>query len=177
MNRRTFLASGAALTGLVVGGAGLWVAGGPDHKMPATIAGMMTELNALDGKNLTSEGQWRPAEVFEHCAQSIELSMTAYPEHKSDAFKSSIGALAFSLFAAKGSMKHSLKEAIPGAAPLSNKSEVSQSLARLKKALDDFMHYQGPLAEHFAYGELSKADYELAHVMHIADHMREIKVA
>ncbi len=35
----------------------------------------------------------------------------------------------------------------------------------------------GPLQPHFAYGPLSRADYALAHALHIANHQDEIEVA
>ena len=48
------------------------------------------------------------------------------------------------------------------------------ALNRLKKSLIDFDSYQGKLAPHFAYGELTKDEYEAAHVMHLYNHLQEI---
>jgi hypothetical protein len=39
-----------------------------------------------------------------------------------------------------------------------------------------FQAYTGPLKPHFAYGDLSRSDYALAHVLHIANHQDEIAV-
>jgi hypothetical protein len=41
---------------------------------------------------------------------------------------------------------------------------------RLKQAALAFAHWTQPLRPHFAYGELSRAEYEQAHAMHLANH-------
>lgn len=138
-----------------------------------------------NGQLIETTGNWQLSQILTHCAQSIEYSMTGYPEHKSQVFKTTAGALAFSIFARNGSMTHNLSEAIPGASKLPiNHSQIDASiladnivaLERLQIALLSFDNYTGVLKEHFAYGELSKLDYEKAHVMHLRDHFTELLV-
>jgi hypothetical protein len=100
--------------------------------------------------------------------------MTGYPEHKSEVFKNTLGAVAFSAFATKGAMVHSLDEAIPGAPMIDPEQNSALALERLKKSLMDFEKFDGALQPHFAYGELTKAEYEAAHVMHIYNHFDEL---
>jgi len=177
MKRRQFL-KGAIAGGVTVGllgGGTFWLSNGP-NKASLSMQVVLTKINFLLNTPLLSSGQWRPAQIFTHCAQSVEYSMAEYPEHKTELFKRTIGQLAFSAFSEKGAMHHGLSEAIPGAPDASLEKDPKLALQRLAKAFIDFSQYQGILASHFAYGELSKQDYELAHVMHFYNHLQEIKL-
>ena len=69
-------------------------------------------------------------------------------------------------------MRHSLTEPIPGAPVIPDNGDVEAALNLLLQALNTFSAHEGKLAPHFAYGELSKAEYAQAHVMHVRDHWR-----
>ena len=112
--------------------------------------------------------------MFNHLAQSIEYSMTGYPEHKSDGFKRYLGSNAFAVFTYRGRMAHNLAEAIPGA-PALDANDPMLALGRLLTALDDFQAYKGALEPHFAYGELSHQQYTWAHVMHVYNHLESFE--
>jgi len=142
-----------------------------------TIDSSLKKLAFLSDKNLIGTGKWDPVVVFNHCAQSVEYSMSQFPEHKSSLFKNTVGKLAFSVFTAKGKMTHGLSEPIPGAPLIKTNKNIEQALARLKQSLIAFDKYQGSFAPHFAYGELTKREYELAHIMHLNNHLNEIKVS
>ena len=88
--------------------------------------------------------------------------------------RGALGPLVFSRFKAHGRMSHSLVEPIPGAPALSARDSLAEGLARVRKAIADFKAHQGPLRPHFAYGELSRADAELAHAMHLANHLSAV---
>lgn len=138
--------------------------------MPS-LAQAMAEVDRLSqAQALSSSVDWTWAQTLEHCAQSIEYSMTGYPEPKSVLFQHTVGALAFAAFAARGRMTHGLNEPIPGAKPLSPNLSLDAARARLNQAVASFAAHSGPLKPHFAYGELSKAEYEQAHAMHVANH-------
>ena len=111
-----------------------------------------------------------------HCAQSIEMSMTGYPSHKSDLFKSTAGAAAFGVFGWLGAMSHNVNEPIPSAPKLDLNIAEARALDVLIETMDQFANYTGSLEPHFAYGELSKPQYELAHVLHIQDHFPDLAV-
>ena len=171
MNRRKFLLTSIAGIGLI-GTAG-WMAIPIQNKV-LTINAVLTKLTSLDLNNISFDSAWSAAQIFDHMAQSIEYSMTGYPEHKSDLFKATVGATAFSAFATKGRMIHNLEEAIPGApALLSN--DLNQAFQRLINALNDFTQFSQPLKPHFAFGELSHQEYEQAHVMHIYNHLEKLR--
>lgn len=176
MKRRQFIKA-SVITGATVGiGGVLWVNDSTDKSL-LTINSVLNEIDALIAQSVVSIGTWNINQIMVHCAQSVEYSMTGYPEHKSEFFKRTLGKFAFSAFAAKGEMLHALDEEIPGAIKLTNERVGSrqQSFERLANALRDFQKYNGTLAPHFAYGVLTKAEYELAHAMHFYNHLTEVK--
>jgi hypothetical protein len=176
MQRRTVL-KGAVLGGVAVLGAGFWALPTADAPAGVSLDAAQQLLAGLVDQPLVSLKGWTPTEVFNHCAQSIEYSISGYPALKPGWFRSSVGPLAFSVFAARGAMRHPLAEAIPGAAPLSAPATQAQALQRLQQAFADFAAYQGELQPHFAYGVLSHADYAQAHVLHLYNHMSLIRPA
>lgn len=176
MNRRQVLTLGA-LGGVAALGGGFWALPTGERPGALSIEGAQGLLRTLEGKALVSLKGWSPAEVFNHCAQSIEYSISGYPELKPGWFRSSVGPLAFSVFAARGAMRHPLNEAIPGAAPLNEPASQALALARLQQAFSAFSAYRGDLQPHFAYGALSHADYAEAHVLHLYNHMSLLRTA
>ncbi|MFS1423004.1 DUF1569 domain-containing protein [Shewanella sp. 10N.286.48.B5] len=194
MDRRAFLT--ALVKGSAVVGAGVTIAGtvtwfsiSPAPR-PLTIDNILSQIAqllaaAVIGNNpeqaakatlSTTSAGWDLNQIFTHCAQSVEYSMTGYPQQKAEIFKHTIGASAFALFSAKGKMTHNLAEVIPGAPLISKQADYLLALKRLQQSLVDFQQYNGHLQPHFAYGKLSKQDYALAHVMHFNNHMQQIQL-
>jgi len=175
MKRRQFLKK-SIIGGTIIaaGGAYFWLKTG-DGTNQLTIASTIQHLDSLKDKKITSSGQWNPAQVFNHLAQSIEYSMTGYPQHKSDLFKNTLGSMAFSVFTTRGQMSHRLSEVIPGAPILKAEEDSLLALKRLKQSLIDFESFSGELKPHFAYGALSKQKYSYAHIMHMNNHFQELQ--
>ncbi|TGM35822.1 DUF1569 domain-containing protein [Leptospira biflexa] len=121
------------------------------------------------------EGNWSFGKVLSHCAQSIEFSIQGYPEMKSSLFRGSVGKIAFSVFAFKNKMNHGLEEPIPGAEEINNQIEWKLGAKRLIQAIELFSKTsESSLRPHFAYGELTKEEYDLAHTLHIKNHMERL---
>jgi len=156
-----------------IGGGAIWLSESLSGDN-LTIEAALSRLNLLASVNLTHTGEWNSQQIFTHCAQSIEYSMFGFPRHQSDLFKNTVGQLAFSIFSAKGKMSHGLSDPIPGAPSLASGGNSKIALSRLQKSLIEFNQYAGSLAPHFAYGELTKKEYEIAHVMHLNNHLQEI---
>ncbi|NQZ28279.1 MAG: DUF1569 domain-containing protein [Colwellia sp.] len=176
MNRRQFFKRSLVIGGSLVGvgaGAALLIEGA--NRLDLKIATALKRLELLSNKNLVQTGEWDIYKIFMHCAQSVEYSMSKFPQHKSNFFKNTIGTLAFSIFEYKGKMIHGLSEPIPGSALIKSSSDTNAALDHLKKSLIEFENYKGELAPHFAYGELTKSEYEIAHVMHLYNHLEEIQ--
>ncbi|MDE2049049.1 MAG: DUF1569 domain-containing protein [Betaproteobacteria bacterium] len=117
---------------------------------------------------------WPLAAVIEHLAQSIEFSLSGFPQARSALFQHTLGAGAFAVFKWRGRMHHDLTQPIPGAPALTLPGDLARSTQRLRAAITRFDAHSGPLMPHFAYGPLSKGDYAIAHTLHIANHQDDI---
>ncbi|MCW8879217.1 MAG: DUF1569 domain-containing protein [Kangiellaceae bacterium] len=155
---------------------GLWWLNGEPNFTKLNFSETLEILDILKVSQVSSSGRWDVPTILAHITQSIELSIEGYPEHKSDLFKSTVGATAFKAFARTGTMSHGLDEAIPGAETIPKGLAVNTSIAKLELAIARFKAHQGGLQPHFAYGELTKSEYELAHVLHFMNHMQEVHI-
>lgn len=183
--RRTFLASGLGLAAIGVAAAAgvayLMHQPGNDRQLVfATLGDAMQEVERLAGASVSAlppATAWDWSQTLEHCAQSIEFSLQGFPAPKSALFQNTLGAAAIQVFALRGRMSHNLADPIPGAPMLdASTPDASLALTRLRTAVQDFATHAGPLHPHFAYGALSKAQYEQAHAMHLANHLSAFDV-
>jgi Protein of unknown function (DUF1569) len=145
----------------------------------AEVKGMPTmsaAMTAIEGlvKGHRHTGAWTLAQMLNHAAQSIDYSIDGFPELKSALFRKAVGSVAFAVFQARGKMGHTLTEPIPGAPALDAQAPLEPAIARALAALRRFEAHSGALAPHFAYGELDKAQYTRAHLMHLANHWSEV---
>ncbi|RTL16388.1 MAG: DUF1569 domain-containing protein [Burkholderiales bacterium] len=124
----------------------------------------------LLAEKVVASNPWNLSQVLQHLAQSIEFSMQGFPVLKGAWFRATLGAAAFGVFNARGAMSHSLDEPIPGAPALDASQALKASVDRLLAAMDAFAQFNATLRPHFAYGELTKPQYERAHLMHLANH-------
>jgi len=175
--RRRQVVSAIALGSVTALGGAWWVLPGAPAPAALSLSAALQVLQQLASINLQSAKGWSPAEVFNHCAQSVDYSMDGYPQLKASWFRHSLGPMAFDLFAARGGMRHPLDEAIPGAPSLAEPASQQVALQRLQRSMQRFADFTGQLQPHFAYGELSHAEYELAHVMHLYNHLGLIRPA
>lgn len=165
MQRRTML--------LLAMAAPLGACGETAIKTFATLAAADRALVELLRQPHRTSGAWKLGQVLEHATQSVEYSMSGYPQKKPALFRATVGATAFAFFDSRGSMSHALDEPIPGA-PALNDGALAPAVARLRDALARFAAHRGTLQPHFAYGELSHAQYTRAHLMHLANHWSEV---
>jgi hypothetical protein len=179
MNRRKFLAlSGVSVAGLALGGAGLAGASLGESR-DFDLTALLAQLKNLQGKPLQSSGEWTAAQIFRHCAQSIQGSLTGFPQQKSPVFQQTAGKLALFSFKAAGAMTHPLAEPIPGMAALDKNEDAQQALTLLITELELFIAQSQAgkaLQPHFAYGALSATDYQAAHWLHLQNHLSQISV-
>ena len=144
----------------------------------ASLADAQDELGRLGrAKTLASLGAWSWAQTLHHCAQSIEYSMSGYPQMKPALFQRTVGAAALAVFAWRGRMTHDLAEPIPGAPSLAADAAAGVAMERLQASMQAFLRWPGPLRPHFAYGDLAKPEYERAHAMHLANHLSAFRAA
>jgi len=173
--RRRLLLAGAAVAGTGLAAGGLWLAA------PAAATGVFESLpqayKTLEslhrGSAHTLEG-WDLAAVLHHAAQSVEYSMQGYPQLKGPWFRSSVGPAAFAVFDHFHTMRHNLAEPIPGAPAIEPGQPLGPAIDHAVAALQAFERYPGPLAPHFAYGDLDKARYLHAHLLHFSNHWQRV---
>ncbi|SEU38206.1 DUF1569 domain-containing protein [Stigmatella erecta] len=170
MNRRTLLYSAIATP--VVLALGVKTAAMARH---GALSELLAQLQSLPADTLRGTGRWSASEIFQHCAQSIRFSRLGYPQARSALFQNTVGAAALNVFSAAGEMHHPLDEAIPGAPALVRGVPNDAALAELMSELKQFIAWQGALAPHFAYGELSRAQYDTAHYLHLKNHLSEVQ--
>ncbi len=172
--RRSFLASATGASAALVAAASLGCQGNAVDDRRLRFASLGEAMNELDllarAKELESGATWNWAQTLIHCAQSIEYSVTGFPQAKSELFQRTVGVVGYRVFAWRGRMTHDLAEPIPGAPSIAAESDVAAALARLRGAAQKFHRWTGPLQPHFAYGMLSKQEYDRAHAMHLANH-------
>jgi hypothetical protein len=184
-SRRTFLKSGTGLAALSVAAAAgvgylLHQPGNDRQLVFGTLVDALREVDRLASASVSALAPataWNWSQTLEHCAQSIEFSLQGFPAPKSTLFQDTLGSAAFGVFALRGRMSHNLAEPIPGAPVLdASTPDAVLALARLRKSVQDFANHAGPLHPHFAYGALTKAQYEQAHAMHLANHLSAFDV-
>ena len=173
--RREFLACTVAVAPVALLGVSISACQGPSSNHRAltftSLSAAMEELGRLTKPEpLAPAAAFSWAQTLAHCAQSIEFSMTGFPQPKSALFQNTVGATAFKVFSMRGRMSHDLADPIPGAPSLDANTDVAQALARLRQSVAAFQQWKEPLKPHFAYGQLNKAEYDQAHAMHLAQH-------
>jgi Protein of unknown function (DUF1569) len=165
MRRRTLMLAAAS--------APLAACGAAQVKTFPTLASASTAIESL-ARGYQHSGAWTLAQMLNHAAQSIDYSIDGFPELRSALFRKAVGSVAFAVFQARGKMGHTLNEPLPGAPALDPQAPLEPAIARALAALRRFENHTGALAPHFAYGELDKAQYTRAHLMHLANHWTEV---
>lgn len=145
----------------------------PSTTSTTTLEALRDQLAALDAGRLTAQGRWSPAEILGHCAQSIEYSLTAYPQLKPWLLRRLIGPRVLAKFRRQGRMRHDLAAPVPGA-PAPVEQDAVAALQRLIAAIAAFLRHPGPWPEHLAYGRMDRAAYAAAHRLHILNHFEQI---
>lgn len=107
-----------------------------------------------------------------HCAQSIEFSLTGFPTQRGLLVRKLVGPLLLRKYLRQGFLTHDVKAPIPGAPELPPDLSFESGAERLRGAIAQFRSHSGILAPHFAFGHVSREDYETLHAMHLADHLR-----
>lgn len=172
MKRRTFISTPTLLTAATLSGVAI-----ADLPKVQSLDDALRWLAKMEKSPAAkTSGAWPLVSVLDHMAQSVEMSMEGFPQSKSELFQNTLGSAAFAVFKWRGKMSHSLNEPILGAPALSKAADWRPALLRLSSAIERYQKHQGPIKPHFAYGALSKAEFALAHTMHIANHQDEISL-
>lgn len=109
-----------------------------------------------------------------HCGQSIDYSLTGFPQLKSGIVRATIGPIVAHRFLAKGAMSHDLAAPVPGAPAIPVDGDLQAACDTLLQAIDRFLAHTAPIHPHFVFGTLTKSQFERLHAMHIADHFSAV---
>lgn len=129
-----------------------------------------TALIEVNLPNVQLQQPWSLYKVLTHMAQSMEYSMTGYPEMESSALMAAARVVFFNVFKPQGYMSHDLAAPVPGAPEIPDDGPLEEAFLRYRNACSDFQNFTGAVMPHFSYGDLSYEDWELAHAFHAADH-------
>ena len=79
MNRRKFIKAtvGSGVAVGLVGGV-VWFSI-DENTEPLTIDAALCILKSLSSQPISHLGEWNPTQIFNHCAQSVEYSMSGFP--------------------------------------------------------------------------------------------------
>jgi hypothetical protein len=145
--------------------------------MPTVPATTFSEVRSLLedlGDRPEVRGAFDYGQILNHCAQSIEYSMSGYPQLRSAIFRATVGRVAKKKFLRQGFMQHDLEAPILGAPLLATGADVPTARKRLLAAMDALLSTSGELAPHLAFGRCSREEYEKIHSMHIAEHLTRV---
>jgi hypothetical protein len=172
MSRKTFLRLTLG-TAAAVSFAPLTGCSKPGRKLRfASIDDALAETALIETNLATVQMQqpWSLYKVLEHMAQSMEYSMTGYPQMESGALMTAGRFVFFNVFKPQGYMSHDLGAPVPGAPDIADDGPLEEAFLRYRNACNDFQNFTGAVMPHFTYGELSYEDWVLAHAFHAADH-------
>lgn len=134
----------------------------------------LAELDKIAAKHNVQTVNWSAYRIFQHCAQTIEYSMTGYPQQKPKWLQWTIGKLAIFKFLKQGYMSHDLAAPVPGSPALQTEGTTAEGIAILETAIAKFKAFDKPLQPHLFFGTLTKEEYNQYFAMHIADHLSEL---
>lgn len=117
---------------------------------------------------------WSLSEICLHCAQTIDYSISGYPQLKPVIIRATVGRLAIRKFLGQGYMKHNLSAPVPGGQAFKEDKSISEGMDELFSAIQRFRDYNGEFKLHLLFGKLSKEEYDSYFAMHIADHLSEL---
>jgi len=135
---------------------------------------VLTELEVLAQAKNIQTSNWSVYRILQHCAQTIEYSMSGYPTSKPKWLQLTVGKLAIFKFLKQGYMSHDLAAPVPGSPELTYEGSTAEGISILKASILKFKQFNGPLKPHLFFGELSKDEYNQYFAMHIANHFSEI---
>ena len=140
----------------------------------ASLNEVLTVLDQLEKSENVSSSGWSVYKVLQHCAQTIDYSMSGYPKYKPVWFRNTIGKIVFSKFFRQGYMSHDLAAPVPGSPLLTVEGNLQEGIALLRGTIARFLAFEGTLKPHLVFGQLTKAQYDKYFAMHVADHFSEI---
>jgi len=177
LTRKSFLKLTAGTAAASVVGVSLTGCGAAEGRelMFSSIDEIVLELDNIEA-NVDTVIMDQPYSLYKalmHMAQSMEYSLTGYPQLDSSVVRT-VKKLGFLSFKSQGYMTHDLEAPVPAAPEIAEDGPVDVAILRLRNACADFQAHTGALHPHFSYGTLDLDDWTLAHAFHCANHFSKI---
>lgn len=135
---------------------------------------VLKQLDILEQSESVTTTNWSAYKILQHCAQTIDYSMTGYPQYKPKWFRATIGRLVLSKFLKQGFMKHNLSAPVPGSPILTKEGTTGEGIVLLRNTIERFRNFKGELKPHLIFGKLTREQYDHYFAMHVADHLSEV---
>jgi Protein of unknown function (DUF1569) len=120
---------------------------------------------------------WNLSQTVQHCAQTIDYSVTGYPRLKPRLYRASVGALAKRVFLRRGAMRHPLSAQIDGAPALDPALPPAEAVGLLAEAVRRFTTHTSAHAPHPVYGLCTHEEFAALHRMHLLEHLPGVSSA
>jgi hypothetical protein len=140
----------------------------------SSLEEVLTQLDILEQSESVTTTNWSAYKILQHCAQTIDYSMTGYPQYKPKWFRATIGKIVISKFLKQGFMKHNLSAPVPGSPLLTKEGTTGEGIALLRNTIERFRNFNGELKPHLIFGKLTKTQYDRYFAIHVADHLSEV---
>lgn len=132
-------------------------------------------LISLEGKNITSSGNWTPSQILGHLSDSIEFVLS----QKKGAFEipewiqNTFGKLILWKFFAQGYMDKGLPNPIQKVVP--DSKDIENERVRLLSLMDQFENHRGTFNSHPVFGKLNKEEWNKLHLLHCENHLKYLQ--
>ena len=141
-----------------------------------TLEDVRRELTRLEKGTVVTTGNWSYFQILNHCGKAIEKSVSSFSNLKSWWVRRFIGPIALRKVFKQGYIPAGAGAPVKGVAAERIEGDEKAALAELRKALDDFEKYTGPLAEHPFFGKMKKEQWTYLIALHGANHLGFVKL-
>ncbi len=128
------------------------------------------ELALLEKGPVATTGNWSYFQILTHCATSLEGTMKGIKRDISWWKRHFSGPRAARRVMAQGFIPAGVNSSST-LKPERVEGDEKEALIRLRKAMEDFEKFEGPLSEHPRFGPLNKNHWIHFHAMHLANHL------
>jgi len=143
------------------------------HSVDEAIARLRQIASA---PNIETTGPWSLHQIMVHCRQSVEYSLDGYPKLRPALLRRTVGGWVGQRFLRRARLGHRTDATIPGAPEVERIGDGRRAVTGLIAALERFIAADSSATKpHFIFGRLSKDEFERLHVLHIAEHLAEIR--
>jgi hypothetical protein len=134
------------------------------------------ELANLEKGPVVTTGNWTYFQILEHCRKALEGSMKGLKRDLSWWKRYVIGPIGMRKTLRDGFIPTGIGSPMKGTPVERVEGDEKAALEQLRKALEAFEKFEGPLSDHPRFGQMSKKNWVSFHAMHLANHLGHAKL-